>query len=371
MDRAHRRSLGSSSGGATTTDAHPSNGNVGPSSLLSILPFLAVSGQYMTTRELELSTFEELKSKGDLFFDKREYRLAAKYFSQLTRMPGGHLELADIWRKLGRIMAMAGRAKEAHACFQRSLRQDAEDERTWYLTAVLHQRQGDLKEALRCFDRVIELNLSSGSLWSRENRSSEDITAKAELQLAMAYTGRAEVQLKLGHVDEALESVARAVSTTPRAAESRLLMGEVLEALGRKEDAVRSYHAALRLDPDRWSLLARMGALQHDLGLAHDAVDSYVDYLRANPKDKRIWLHLSMVLDDMGRHEDALRVLDRTMELDGDNDMVWTQRGLVQEHAGDREAAMASYSEALLLKPGNRTAQRAIETLEKQVDDQE
>jgi tetratricopeptide (TPR) repeat protein len=67
-------------------------------------------------------------------------------------------------------------------------------------------------------------------------------------QVAARYRALAQMQLKSGHLDKALDSSRRSLEKAPNAAASHAVLGEVLAAQGRCADALPAFREALALD---------------------------------------------------------------------------------------------------------------------------
>lgn len=77
-----------------------------------------------------------------------------------------------------------------------------------------------------------------------------------DAQVAARYRALAQMQLKSGNLDKALDSTQRSLEKAPKVAASTLLLGEILVAQGRCAEATAAFRDALALDPGNTSAKA-------------------------------------------------------------------------------------------------------------------
>jgi tetratricopeptide (TPR) repeat protein len=136
------------------------------------------------------------------------------------------------------------------------------------------------EEALRDFDRALELNASDanayvgrGTLLTRTGRHAAalaDLTRAIEIapRYAEAYAKRCFVSMMLDRPPQAAIDCERAVALDPRHRDAHTNLGVVYAALARYQDAEASYQRALAIDPGNGDANYNYGVLMAVTGRA-------------------------------------------------------------------------------------------------------
>ncbi len=163
----------------------------------------------------------------------------------------------------------------------------------------------------------------------------------------------------LGHLDEALERLERAIALPVPPldrAKAWTMRGNVLSVRGQLAGALAAYDEAIELAPllaIAWSSRARIRLTQNDLagGLA-DARKS----VEIDPNHGHGWGHVGIALGRLGRSGDGAAALDRAIALDPEVSEWRSCRGLCRADEGDLIGARADHERAVELDPGNAEA---------------
>ena len=175
-----------------------------------------------------------------------------------------------------------------------------------------------------------------------------------------------------------------ALQVDPRQARAHCNLGAALQDLGQPEAALASYDSALRLDPQYALAWDNRGNTLRRLGRMPEALDAYERALLLKPAYPEAWCHRAILLQDLGRFADAaasaeralasrpgyvdallalgnacqalerqvdaIAAYDRALALAERAD-VWCARGAALKKSGQLVAALASYDQALRLRP--------------------
>jgi len=195
------------------------------------------------------------------------------------------------------------------------------------------------------------------------------------------------IERQRGRAPEAVELIESALQVDPGQARAHCNLGAALQDLGQPERALASYDTALRLDPqyalawdNRGNTLRRLDRLPEaldayeralalradyadawchraivllELGRPADAVASAERALAARPAWPEALLALGNALQALERHGDAVDAYDRALAQDrqaGRADL-WCARGAALKKSGRLDEALASYDQALRLRP--------------------
>jgi tetratricopeptide (TPR) repeat protein len=195
----------------------------------------------------------------------------------------------------------------------------------------------------------------------------------------------------LGRLEEALKAFDKAVQLKPDVAELWKNLGNVLLALQRPAEALLSFQHILTLNPNHWEATYQSAVLSHQLGRLEEAVKHFdlcnrlkPDHaltLRARARSLRDLNRLEEALQDSqracaldpgdagacngvgdilarlpDRQEEALQWFDRALELEPDFIQAQTNKALVLGQLLRCEEAIASYDRLKSLDPDNAEA---------------
>ena len=164
----------------------------------------------------------------------------------------------------------------------------------WVNEGVKLAEQGKYSEALRCFDRALEINPKD----------------------AFAWVGKGIVLNGLSRHEEALRCFERALAIDPKDAAAWNNKGNALRKLGRYSEALRCFETALEIDPKYADAWYNKGNALDDLGRYVEAVECYDRALEIDPKYAKAWVVKGGVLLKQLKLEEALRCFERALEID-------------------------------------------------------
>ncbi len=257
---------------------------------------------------------------------RRERRPAANKSDVVPNDPGPATPAALYAAGLRHLQA--GRHLDAQVCCQQALAIDASHADTLHLMGLVCLGAGQFDHAVEWIVRAI-----------RHNPKTEFLST---LGTALQHQGRHE---------EALKAFDKAVQLKPEDAELWKNLGSVLIELQRPADAVLSFQQALKLDPHNWDAANKCGTLLHRLGRLEEAVAHFKLYDQLQPN-----LALAMrtqCLFDMKRFEEALADNRRAQALDPSNADTCNNIGIALQLLGREEEALQWFDRALELRPNS------------------
>ena len=202
-------------------------------------------------------------------------------------------------------------------------------------------QSGRVEEALRAYDRAIELN--PDQLESHFNRGN--------------------VLLRLQRQSEALAAFERAIAISPELAMAHYNRATLLSAAGRVDEARRGYQRTLELDPNFMQARFNLGTLllaQGDLPQALACMDAVIAHA---PNVPQAHLTRGTALLKMKRLPEAIQSLDRALALNAQYPEALSNRGSARLQMKQYGAALADLQTAIRLKPDQAETHHLMGTL--------
>lgn len=258
--------------------------------------------------------------------NRRERRAAAKK-SGAGLAPSGTASVAAL-HKAGLGHMQAGRHLDAQLCCQQALATDPNHADTLHLMGLLsfHARQ---------YDHAVE--------WiSRAIRQEPKTDYLTNLGTALVNQGRRE---------EALKAFDKAVQLEPLDADLWRNLGNVLIDVERPADAILSFQHALKLDPRHFDAAYKAGQLLHQSERFEEALVCFnrCDELEPNHLPT---LHMrALTLHRLKTFEEALAVSERALILDPANVDTCNDIGNTLRSLGRSEEALPWFDRSLELRP--------------------
>lgn len=218
------------------------------------------------------------------------------------------------WWQRARLLHGAGRNEESRDAYVRAaeLRPDRAD--TWRDLGWVYIDLGRYSDALRTFNRSIDLG--------------------ADYDYARSWSGRAAALRGLGRFGQALMAYDRSIEVNPENFETWFNKSGLLRKLSRHEDALVAVSRAERLRPDHVEVhvakceslieLAQRGNNAAQWNEANDACDRA---LELEENHEVAWSMKGTILILTNRFEDALEVLERSISLRPERVEEWWHKG--------------------------------------------
>ncbi|MGO9358562.1 MAG: tetratricopeptide repeat protein [Xanthobacteraceae bacterium] len=224
----------------------------------------------------------------------------------------------------------AGRHLDAQICCQQALATDPGHPDSLHLMGLLSLHAGQYEHAMEWLARAI-----------RQNPKTD-------------YLASLGVTLKLGgRLEEALKVFDKTVQLKPDDAELWKHLGGVLVDLNRRADALLSYQQALKLDPRCWEAAYQIGVLLHRSERFEEALLHFnlCDELRP---DHAPTLHLrALSLHGLKRYEESLADNRRAHALDPADPVACNNIGDLLSRLGRPEEGLQWFDKALALRPND------------------
>ncbi len=290
--------------------------------------------QAMGARPTENGEAYQLYLKGRFFWNKRtakDFNTALVYFQQaIDKDPGfalAYAGLADTYVLLSGFAAASPKESlpKAKAAAIRALELDSTlGEAHTSLGQAVSAYDFDFVRADREFRRGIELspNYATGHQWY------------AESGLAA-----------LGHFDEAIAEMKRALELDPLSVIINADVGTVLCTAGRYDEAIEQLRKTLEMDPDFYYAHWNLGQALELKGRTEEAIAEYQKAATLNDDPLPLAL-LGRLYGRMGRKDEALKILERLQEIAKDRYVSRYNFAIVQMGLGHNDEAIRLLEEA-------------------------
>jgi tetratricopeptide (TPR) repeat protein len=228
---------------------------------------------------------------------------------------------------LGVLRAQQGHPEEGADLIAEALRLSPGVAAAWFNRANILASTGHSDEALKSYDKAVEL---SGDAGIRHHR--------------------ARLLLEMGRAVDALADLEAALATQPGNITALKDSAAALSSLGREQDARRYYESVLAADPDDAETLNNLANILRASGQFRDALRLYDHTVKIAPKVAEIWSNRAAALSELRRYGEALESADQALRLRGDLAEAWNNRGDALRELGRLKEALASFDSALTHK---------------------
>jgi tetratricopeptide (TPR) repeat protein len=153
----------------------------------------------------------------------------------------------------------------------------------------------------------------------------------------------------------------KSVELAPKSPEVYLLRSNTDVWADHLDKALDDAKAALALDPRSASAqnaICDVYRMRREYDKALPACDKSIDI---DPYSASLRITRALTLEALNRTRDALKDCDQAVKFAPESVEVWFHRGHIRLRAGRRDDAMADLRKALLLDPGDKRVQRAME----------
>jgi tetratricopeptide (TPR) repeat protein len=153
----------------------------------------------------------------------------------------------------------------------------------------------------------------------------------------------------LGRNEEAIRCFDKAIELDPQDARAWNNKGNCLRLLGRHEEAIRCFDKAIELDPQDAAAWMNKGTALGSLDRLDEAIYCFDKALELDPRFVEVWGNRGTTLDGLGRHEEAICCYDRVLQLDQLYADALIIKALAEEKIGQFREASCCYHQFLAL----------------------
>jgi tetratricopeptide (TPR) repeat protein len=263
--------------------------------------------------------------------NRRERRTAAK--GSKTTLSTATANTPAALYQAGLQHFRAGRHLDAQICCQQALAVEAEHADTLHLMGLLSLHAEQYDHAVEWISRAI-----------RQNPKTEYLT---NLGIALRNQGRRE---------EALKVFDKAVQLDPNDADLWRNLGNALTDAQRPADALLSFQQALKLNPRHWDAAQQCGHLLYRLGRLEEALVHFDQCNELQPDHAKTLQMRALAIYGLNQFEEASAGIRRAHALDPANADICNNSGVFLRRLGREEEALPWFDKALKLRPNFRAA---------------
>jgi tetratricopeptide (TPR) repeat protein len=201
-----------------------------------------------------------------------------------------------------------------------------------YLRGLLEERAGNPTKALDAYEKVVQ----------------------EDPQALEAFRDIAELRLRMGQPDAALQAAQHAKDLAPADPTSFLFLGNVFVAQGDLAKAAEAYENALKLDPGNLRALENLGNYYAILD-PDKAISYYQRYLESDPQDADIYFQMGLVYQKRGNIQKARALYQESLELDPSQLASHLAMADLYEEQKSTAAAIAEYEHSAQIQDSNPT----------------
>lgn len=237
---------------------------------------------------------------------------------------------ADTLHLLGRLAFDAGQFDHALEWLTRAIRRDPRPEYLASLGNTL-QRQGRHEDALKAFDKAVQLAPGDAELW-------KDLGG-----------GLAELR----RIDEALLSFQHALKLKPDHWDAAYRCGFLLREMGRPQEALPYLDLVDHLMPNQYPVLETRALVLHSLKRYDEALADNLRAQKLNPGNADTCNNIGASLQFLRRDEEALPWFDRAVTLRPGHVLALMNKAASQMQTHRYAEAEATYLQVKAIDPGN------------------
>jgi tetratricopeptide (TPR) repeat protein len=209
----------------------------------------------------------------------------------------------------------------------------------------------EYKEAIRTFDKVIEINPDEYSAWfykgyilqklERYEEAVESYTRSIKIKPDLHYLWhrRGDVLKQLERYEEALDNYNYAQEVDSECYNGWIDRGIVLKYLERYSEAIFSYDRALAIDPNNHYAWHNRAIALKDMGKYDEAIENYKQAQKINETCISGWKELGLLLESLGRYDEAINTYDKYLDIEPEDREILLKSGWILQIFGDKSKA--------------------------------
>ena len=218
--------------------------------------------------------------------------------------------------------------------------------------AISHERNGQMDEARKCYDSILELfpgnirakqGLAKLSQPKPDTLAGENPSDEILHQLIALYNK--------GQIRTVIQECDRLKKEFPQSFLLWNLLGAANNAQDKLEEAIAAHNKALLIKPDFAEAHNNIGAAFQSQGKFEEASAAYNKALLINPDYAKAHYNLGNTLKELGRSKDAEASYRQAIALKSDYAEAHINLGNTLQELDRLEDAEASYRKAIALKP--------------------
>ncbi len=277
----------------------------------------------------------------------------AAFTSALSTHPDfywAHSRLGDLHRQIDQ-------DEEAIGCWEQAIAADPSYSWPYDALAQLYAERGDIDGQWRILRARLAVDPDNVNYQYElqelaiANERFEDFRGQL-LELLPLSRAPHELLTRIAHVllhadqlEEALETVDRAIEANPRAWWAQSKKGDLLQALQREAEALPFYEAAITLKPDDWHSVNAIFTIRCNRGQQDQAEEQMLQYCEHQPEDEQLFGTLVRHYRDSGPLRGAQALLELAERVPERQLRALMGAGELYNHGGQYHQAIEVYDD--------------------------
>ena len=271
---------------------------------------------------------EDFARKGDEYAKAREFGQAISAYQTALK---GRLDWPSIQHKLGKAQMSAGRDDDATATLTALIKAGFKDGTVFYDLGLLHERSGQLDEAISAY---------------RLSIAHDPGNVNAHRRLAEIFTWR-------GSFTEAADQYRELIRLREDNPLYHLNLGRVYDRMKNLKNAVSEYETAVRLDPNNLEGHRELAKIFMRWTQPAKAENHYKEVLRLYSEDEAARNALITLYVKQKRYDDLTTFVKEWLEKAPNDPQRHYRLGIVYEIKKEYDLAVTEYKTAIGLQPDN------------------
>jgi tetratricopeptide (TPR) repeat protein len=199
------------------------------------------------------------------------------------------------------------------------------------------------------------LAYSRNNVWKNDLTLWTDVTENS-INNSRAWYNKAKALEESGNHQEALKSYNRAIEIQPEYYYAWNNRGNILDELGNHQEAIKAYDKAIEIKPGYYEAWNNKGTTVALLGKHEEAITCFNKVIEINPESYEAWYNKGATLALEGKLEEAIQSYNKVIAMKPYMYEAWNRKGEVLEKLGKHEEAIQCYDKALQINPNFTSA---------------
>jgi tetratricopeptide (TPR) repeat protein len=207
------------------------------------------------------------------------------------------------------------------------------------------EREKNFKEAINCFNKVIEINLELNPKNSN------------------AYNNKGSAVLELGWHEEAARCIYKSLELNPINANALNNRGRILANSGKYAEAVEYYNKALEIDKghrEAWNnkgiAIANLANLTDEQKYFTDAEKCYDEAIKIDKKFLDALNNKAMLYVSRRKFVKAEEIINKSLKIEKNNKDTMDKKGIILFHLQKYDEALSCFKKAIKTNPENKVS---------------
>lgn len=183
-----------------------------------------------------------------------------------------------------------------------------------------------------------------------------------------AYKSYANLQMKLGNNEKAVEALEKADNLSPLDAERKITLGKMLMQGGRQDEGKKYLEKVLKMpsQEDKGANRMKVAEVYMENGHFAEAEELYVKALKENPEGIEALNRLGIALRRQGKFQEAENYYVLALKTFPNNAAIYYNLGVLYVNKQNKAKAGAYFMKCLELDPDFKEAERMLQSLKMQ-----